>query len=197
MDVEDAHKLKILSTGQVRELYMGFYDLQYDHELLRRIERTLEVVTDVNEQAGYLRAGVIGKLVNECAGLFWDNREMMLEGTFEGSLFKELSGQTALAMDRIKKVSVEKIYNDSKVVQIEVAGYKVLGTLLEEFTHAVMYPDHNYSKKLISMMPLQYRGKHLTDYHKLQSVLDYVSGMTDVYALDLYRKLKGISVPEI
>ena len=29
----------------------------------------------------------------------------------------------------------------------------------------------------------------------LQAVLDHISAMTDVYALDLYRKLNGMSLP--
>jgi len=28
-------------------------------------------------------------------------------------------------------------------------------------------------------------------------VLDYISGMTDVYALDLYRKITGINLPGV
>ena len=27
------------------------------------------------------------------------------------------------------------------------------------------------------------------------AVLDYISGMTDVYALDLYRKITGMNIP--
>ena len=31
----------------------------------------------------------------------------------------------------------------------------------------------------------------------IQSAIDFISGMSDVYALELYRKIKGISLPEI
>ena len=78
-----------------------------------------------------------------------------------------------------------------------MAGYKILGTLLEEFVSAAMDPNNYYSKNLLSLMPEQYEINGTSDYEKVMSVLDFVSGMTDVFALDLYRKIKGIELPEI
>ena len=34
-------------------------------------------------------------------------------------------------------------------------------------------------------------------FTKIQAVLDHVSAMTDVYALDLFRKLNGMSLPAV
>ncbi|MCL3782314.1 deoxyguanosinetriphosphate triphosphohydrolase [Prolixibacteraceae bacterium JC049] len=195
MDIEDAHKLHILTTEETKQLYMNFF--QENDSACQSIERNLKIVTDKNEQVAYLRAMVIGKLVHECTDIFWENRAAILNGEFESTLIKSLNASSTKAMKAIKSISIERIYNDPKVVQIEVAGYKVLGTLLEEFTHAVMHPKQNYSKKLISMMPQQYITETESAYLRLQSVLDFLSGMTDVYALELYRKLKGITLPEI
>ena len=47
------------------------------------------------------------------------------------------------------------------------------------------------------LIPDQYRGEHSSTYEKVQAVVDFVSGMTDLYALDLYRKIKGINIPGI
>ena len=78
-----------------------------------------------------------------------------------------------------------------------MAGYKILGGLLEEFIPAVLYPDKPNSEKLLQLLPSQfiYQGEDL--YRKLQSVIDFISGMTDIYAVDLYRKIKGIALPEL
>jgi dGTPase len=100
-------------------------------------------------------------------------------------------------MKQIMDVSVSKIYNDRSVVEIEIAGYKILGTLLEEFTTAIMNPEDSLSHKVLSLIPLQYRNDEETTFGKIQSIVDFVSGMTDLYALDLYRKIKGISLPGI
>ncbi|MBR5190185.1 MAG: dehydrogenase, partial [Paludibacteraceae bacterium] len=54
-----------------------------------------------------------------------------------------------------------------------------------------------YSKQFLSRIPQQYNVSAESDYEKVQSILDYISGMTDVYALDLYRKINGMSLPTI
>jgi len=46
-------------------------------------------------------------------------------------------------------------------------------------------------------VPEQYDTANANDYEKIMAVLDYISGMTDVYALDLYRKITGMSMPSL
>ena len=102
-------------------------------------------------------------------------------------------------MQKVQEISISEIYAHRSVVEIEIAGYKIIGTLLEEFVGAVMNPDvkDNYSKKILSLLPEQYKAESDKTYMKIQSIVDFVSGMTDVFALDLYRKLKGISLPGV
>ena len=100
-------------------------------------------------------------------------------------------------MKAIEKVSVKKIYNYSSVVQKEVAGYKVMGGLLEEFVPAYLKNNSKYHEKLIELIPKQFLTKANDDYSKIQTVLDFVSGMTDLYAVELFRKIKGISFPSM
>ncbi len=196
MDVEDAFKLGILNYDETRELYLGFYG-DADRSVLQSIERTLQLVTDPNEQVSYLRAGVIGKLIGGCSEQFGQNHEAILHGEFSGSLLKNLPGQLQSAMKKIQEVSLARIYNHRSVVEIEIAGYKIIGTLLEEFVGAIRDPKSPYSRKILSLLPPQYRPASDSDYHRVQSAVDFITGMTDVYALDLYRKIKGISLPEI
>jgi dGTPase len=54
-----------------------------------------------------------------------------------------------------------------------------------------------YSKMLLPRVPEQYDFEAKTTYEKVLSVLDFVSGMTDVYALDLYQKITGQSLPQL
>ena len=68
---------------------------------------------------------------------------------------------------------------------------------IDSFTEAVMNPNHAYSKLLLQRVPEQYNVKAVGTYGKIQCVLDYISGMTDVYALDLYRKITGMSLPAV
>jgi dGTPase len=197
MDLEDAFKLGILSYSDTKNLYLGFYDFETDKKYIENINATLIRVTDKNEQISYLRAGVIGKLIYECIGNFTENQEKIVAGNFEGSLIGSLKGKQAEAMNTIKAISYSQVYAHRSVVEIEIAGYKIIGTLLEEFVGAIMNPKDLYSKKILSLLPDQYKTQSDSVYLKIQSIVDFVSGMTDVFALDLYRKIKGISLPGV
>jgi dGTPase len=83
------------------------------------------------------------------------------------------------------------------VIDIELAGYHILGYLLETIIDAMMNPDHSYSKLILNRVPDQYNVHAPATYGKIQCALDYISGMTDVYALDLYRKITGMSLPAV
>lgn len=197
MDLEDAHKLKILSFDETLELFFNFYDPDSDKERIAQIRETLSWVDDRNEKISYLRAGVIGLLVEKCVAIFMQQQEAIFSGQFQKSLMSRLDGAAGQAMKIIKDLSVQKIYKDPGVVAIEISGYQIIGTLLEEFIGAVLSPDGGYSKRLLSLMPEQYRNNDESMYAKVQSVLDFVSGMTDLYALDIFRKIKGINLPGI
>jgi dGTPase len=197
MDLEDAFKLGILSYEHVKGLYLGFYDSELEKKQIENIEATLKRVTDKNEQISYLRAGVIGKLIYESIRIFTENQIDILQGEFTGSLIGALQNQQAEAMNAVKDISYSKVYAHRSVVEIEIAGYKIIGTLLEEFVGAKMNPKDMYSRKILSLLPDQYKTESESEYLKIQSIVDFVSGMTDVFALDLYRKIKGISLPGV
>jgi len=84
MDIEDAHKLKILTSDETKDLFLGFFN---DERRARRLQ-TMNMVTDVNEQIAYLRSSVIGQLIEECSAVFADNEEAILNGTFSAPLIK-------------------------------------------------------------------------------------------------------------
>ncbi len=193
MDIEDAHKLIILSYPETEELFLGFFDKETQQKLLQRISD--ENLQDPNEKVVYLRACVIGKLENECVNTFLDNEEMILAGTFEGSLIKHINQQQRDAYKRCSQLSVERIYRSRPVLDVELSGYKIMATLMEQMTEAVMHPDRFYSKQLIDRVSTQYDINAQELETRLMAVIDYIAGMTDVYALDVYQKINGISLP--
>jgi len=195
MDIEDAHKLKILSTDETRSLLMGFIDIEHDNSLQLRINEVFTEVHDINEQIAFLRATVIGKLVAACTQIFFDHEEVILKGEFKRSLIDYLDGNLGEAMKRCQQTAIERIYKHPSVVEIEIAGFKILGCLLDEFINAVITPNDYYSKLLLPFIPDQYKPlQDASDYEKVMSVLDFVSGMTDVYALELFRKINGMGL---
>lgn len=193
MDMEDAHKLKILSFEEVSKLMLGFFDLHDRKAIIQRIED--ESITDRNEQVNYMRACAIGKLVNLCTDVFVSHEEEILAGTFEGSLIDHIPTAEREAYTTCSEVSKEKIYNSKPVLDIELSGYKIMETLMSQMTEAAVHPDRFYSKQLINRVSNQY-DIHSDDLNtRILAVMDYISGMTDIYALDVYQKINGISLP--
>ena len=197
MDVEDAHKLKILTYTETEALFLNFFHPVEDKVTLDNISANLALVSDSNERIAYFRAMVIGKLTRECAHQFISRIDELPKTEMIIPLFNFLPEPLMSAMDQVKSVSLEKIYNDRAVVEIEIAGYKILGTLLEAFITAVVEPESFLSKKLLSLIPSQYENSDRSMYGKIQSVVDFVSGMTDLFALNLYRKITGMELPGI
>ena len=193
MDIEDAHKLKILTSEETKTLFLNFFD---DKRKVRRLE-TMNMVTDVNEQIAYLRSSVIGQLIDECSAVFAENEKAILSGTFTLSLIKQLPKHSFEAYKECEKMAFKKIYRSSEVLDIELAGYKIILTLLEHLVAAVLSPEKAYSQQLLMRIPEQYETNSPSVYGKIMSVLDYISGMTDIYALDLYRKITGMSIPTL
>ena len=193
MDIEDAYKLKILTPQETRDLLMGYFT----DERKAHIERTLHIVDDANEQVAYLRSSVIGLLTGECTRVFLEHETDILAGTFEGSLIKHIAPTPAQAYRRCAEVAGQKIYRSRDVLDIELAGFRIISTLLELMTDAVRSPWKTYSRLLIDRVSSQYNMQAPTLYERVQAVLDYVSGMTDVFALDLYRKINGNSLPAV
>lgn len=193
MDIEDAHKLKILTTQETKDLLLSYFP----NERQARIHETFGLVSDTNEQIAYLRSSVIGLLIKECTRVFVENEAKILTGNFEGTLIKHVSDRPAQAYQHCSDVSMKRIYRSRDVLDIELAGFRVINTLLELMIDAVTSPEKAYSELLINRISGQYNTKSPILYERIQAVLDYISGMTDVFALDLYRKINGNSLPAV
>jgi dGTPase len=190
IDLEDAHRLKILNYQEVESLLLTVCN----EDALKDRLLTME---DADAKISLLRAKAISKLIMLCSQVFYENEETILNGDFNKGLIEAIEEPYLEAIKKIKKVSEEKIYNYSSVVQIEIAGYKVMGGLLEEFIPAYLNNQTHYHKKLVKLIPKQFLTNETDTYSKIQTVLDFVSGMTDIYAVELFRKIKGISFPSI
>ena len=193
MDLEDAHKLKILSTEKTIALMMDF--LTPDEQ--KHAHGIIEMVSDVNEQVSYLRSKLVGVLVEECTQVFLENEKAILDGSFSGSLIKHISDTPRQAYSKCAELSVQKIYRSRDVLEVELAGFRIISTLLDLMVEAVQNPEREYSKLLIDRVSSQYDIKAPDIYNRMLAVLDYISGMTDVYALDIYRKINGNSLPAV
>lgn len=193
MDIEDAHKLRILSTEKTESLLLSFFDPAENANQLQYIRNMYEEVTDTNERIAFLRAMAVNLLVQKVSEAFLEHYESIMQGSFDDSLVGVLQADLQEALDNCRKDSVRLIYNHPSVIKIELTGFNILGTLMDEFTSAILEPDKTYNKKLLSLLPEQFKPTNTERYSQLQSVIDFISGMTDLYAMQLYKDLRGIA----
>jgi dGTPase len=209
-DLEDALKLKIVSFNDVRDVMIplacqdaGFSEPEYLDDAARLAR---------------IRASTLAVLVHACTGAFRDNLSSLEEGSLCEALIKRTSvwghyqGLTGLAK--------AKVYSNERVLQLEYAGYQTIGGLLEMFHEAICDTtatrDHKKADKLLRLLPseiiwqeghaarLQASGHDpfsfylglMTPYERLLAITDYVSGMTDRFAIQLYQRLTGIRLPD-
>ncbi len=190
MDIEDAHKLRILTTAEVTDALLSYFDPDRRDHMCAVMSR----VADPNEKVAYMRSCVVGILVDACARAFIDAEDDILAGRMTGSLLDHIPERERAGFAACNDLSWSKIYCAGDVVDIELAGNRIITFLLEKLIDAVLHPDLNYSRLLLSKVPEQYDVRADSLYGRVQAVLDHVSAMTDVYALDLYRRLNGFSL---
>jgi len=191
IDLEDAHHLKILSYEEIEQLLLPLCGAE-------DLKKRLADLDDRASRVSLLRAKAINTLINGCVEVFVREQERFLNGTFDKALLDALAPDIVKQLKVISDISVRKIYNAPAVVQIEIAGFKVMNALLEEFIPAYTKTRKTmFDKKVVAMIPQQFHTDQDDTYAKIRAVLDFVSGMTDIYAMDLYRKIQGISIASL
>jgi len=197
IDLEDAHRLHIISLETFKELLLPFFKHETGYNALDYVKGKLEQILDPNQQAQYIRAMWIGLMTRKLAGIFMEQEQALLSGTLDKDLLSCLPEYECGLIREINQFSYSKIYNHKSVVEIEITGFQVIGRLLEEFVYAVMHSHEAKSEKLLQLIPEQFpigKGKDEQLYGNIQSVVDYIAGMTDLFAMDLYRKINGIDI---
>jgi len=193
IDLEDGCNLGLISYEQTISFFGRILGDKFQPE-------KLDKVTLAKDRIGLLRALVIGTLVDQCVEEFLKNEKTILAGDYDRALADNIHSSDVLK--EIQTISVEKIYRSRKVVEIEAAGYRVLNGMLGVFVPAIVASfegDKLYKHKL-SLRLLPDEVKQLLDledslYNKLRVLLDFISGMTDTYAVNLHRKINGTALP--
>jgi dGTPase len=194
IDLEDAARMGVISFNQFKEMVSPIIGNKLD-------EKKLNEIRDPNQRIGILRAMAIQHLVDQCAEKFIEEEEAILKGTFDQALSDLIS--SAVYTEHIARYSFQHIYNAPQVLEIQAAGFEVLPGLLEICWEAM--EDHLiHGKKckakhlnLLRMLPFtcyDLENPQRDAYLRARDLCDFISGMTDRYAVALYKKIKGISI---
>ena len=199
IDMEDAHRLGVISYREILDLFLPFFDDQQAYNTVDKVEQKLKGIIDPNRKVEYLRAVWIGRMIDLCKEVFMQQEQQILNGGLQQSLLDVLPERYTALLRTIDQQSYRHIYNQKSVVEIEIAGFNVIGKLLEIFVEALVSSGNAKSEKVLQLIPAQFPvdKQNGSLYHNLQSVTDYISGMTDLYAIDLFRKITGITIKEL
>ena len=199
IDLEDGVKLRCVDYNDAKELLLALFT----EKKRAKIEKGLKKLRDEKEQIEYLRANAIGELIDQVARHFMDKIPEMLEGNYTGKLLKEIEKSEELKTIKNKDKNV--VYTEQNAVFIEAAGYEIIGGLLETFLRSVEEIANKnddaspHSRKILQLIPQQFKKDNENvdsdPYSRTMKITDYVSGMTDSFALSTYKKIKGIALP--
>lgn len=146
------------------------------------------------DRVSYLRALAIGNLINEAAKVFLENEELILQGKYNRALLDKCAYEAQI--NDILKISIDRIYRSKEVIEKEVAGYRILSELLDVFITAINNSYEakasNYDKLVMQLLPATFH-QHINDslYGQIFAACSFIAGMSDGYAIQLYKKIKG------
>lgn len=192
VDIEDAYQVGEIEFKQAQDLLR---DIAADYADPHRINAT----HSRSDTLSYLRAKAIGKMVSEVISVFLDGEEDMLQRSPLPPLLKNAPSYAKL--EALRDYATANIYSCRPVVEIQMAGHRILSGLLALFSESIFrnHPTQNcashYDHMLLSLLPERFYPQDASLYAQMLAVCDYVSGMTDSYAVSLYKKLTGISLP--
>lgn len=189
IDIEDGAKSGHITHDELRGLHEPFIDAVH--------RARADTLVDRQHQAEYLRAVTIGVLVDRVARVFRDRHDELLAGTLDAPLLDHIDG--AQDFRRFRQLAADRLYDERSKLELQVAGFEIIGWLLQALCEAVerMAAGTGASERarmLVGLIPAGLQPLHTrARYDRLLAVTDFVAGMTDTYALELYRRLRGFS----
>ena len=209
-DLEDALKKKMFSLKEFIAYFKG--NLEDDEKaqlLIKDLERRLENVQDEESEMiafqnwmDYAR----GWFMYCVTYSFSRNYKSIMSGEFQRELIQGTFHEKSMKI--FKNAMVEFVYEQPEIVKLELSAKKIISTLLDDFIYAVIYMDeteekyknHQFQKKLCSLIPdnlkADYEKAKTNDegynlYLRMLMITDFISGMTDSYAKNLYQELNA------
>ena len=128
-----------------------------------------------------------------------------MNGTYKYDLFHDTNVKDL--MDDLGDIAYRYSFISKPIFKLEVAAGAILDFLLNKFVEAIIYYDTNekissVQERMIALISKDYmriykkesEGKSEKEklYLRLMLVTDYICGMTDSFAKDLYQELNGI-----
>ncbi|WP_163651716.1 deoxyguanosinetriphosphate triphosphohydrolase [Listeria sp. PSOL-1] len=211
-DLEDGVKKRIVSIAQILREFEETPDHNwvtaavYGELKKKNIRYAGQEESFIAQQ--WLASNVRGQLINRALEEFYKNYQAIMAGEFNQSLLEASEADQLVQI--LQNLSAKYIYTDPGVVESEMAGNKIISSLLDSYIPAVLYYDSPFPERfsakdnrLLSLISDNYIGcyrknaatedEQMKLYLRLLLVTDFICSMTDSYAKDLYHKLNGLN----
>ena len=207
MDIEDGFNKGLFDFGY---LYNQLEKIEFTN--FKNKERWLEDLNKIKDMDSEdwikvvnLRVMLIKWLVRFSKESFINNIDKIEQGSFNNELLRDTEGANPLS-EVLLDICKKKIFTNRDIVSLELTGHAVLTGLLNYYIEFLIQDDDAYMKRaqqLISqglidvaflenkMKKEEGEFKNLSVYARLKLIVDYISGMTDKFALTQYQKLNG------
>jgi len=149
------------------------------------------------EKISYLRARAIGGGIDACIKAFKENYDVIIDGSFSSSLLEQ--SPKAKAFNAIEEFAHNQLFTAPRKTRLEVHGRNVIRKVLDGLCPIYeALADNGWTQKGLPAYERQVLGaldldlRDVTDaYSALHSLTDFVSGMTDRYAVSTAEMLSG------
>ena len=195
IDLEDGFLLGKVELIKAQEMLEAIAGSDVNNKFIQSDENLPQ------EKIEYLRAIAINHLIHQTVKCFIDNEEKILKGEFDEPLISKIKESDDLG--KLSLFNRNNIYKSKEVVSIEMSGFEIIEKLLDIFVMAVCDLAKNgdeasaKSKKVgefIGSFSDEEKDGRRNEYQSLLKVTDFISGMTDSFALLIFKKLTGMSL---
>ena len=186
IDFEDGINLGLIPEEYALEYLINLVKERIDTSKYHHLQNT-------PDRLAYLRALAINTLVSETVTSFMQEEESILNGTFEKALLDK-SAYTA-QIDDIIRLSVDRMYKSSEVIEKELTGYEVIQELLHRYIEASCLAfegkSGQYQELLLSTLPAEFQLSNQNEslYSILMKMCCFVASLSDSAALQRYNLL--------
>lgn len=217
-DIEDGVKKGYINWKDEYNKLKELYTEQRYVELFKKIDskkpdENMDDRERVLAQVRNFRNVVQTYLFMKAKEQFLEAYDAIMEGTFASSDILAVEGTF---IEKLKEITAQNCFGCKEVLELELVGDKVLKTLLDIFVPMILYSTseeikdtRTYAGKLYKIISPNFKYiachdyvkkchrefENISVYDKIHLVVDYISGMTDSYAVNLYKKLLGIELP--
>lgn len=207
-DIEDGVKLGIISVDKIRDIFSEHL-VENKEEILDGLEKIkkglLPNSSKVNQSLIIQKFRILTQrfMIQEVIESFKEHYDDIMNGELENELIEISKAKDIRASYKALQAIV---FNDKSILKKEIAGWEAIYGLLKIFVDASKNENFKskgncYESRLYNIISSSHRKVYEEiekypnqEYKKLQLIVDFVTGMTDSYAINLFQELKGIKL---